>query len=123
MLAEDTARTREKYLSTSRGEDSTEHRDNIYHSLVLRGKLKSSVQWITKRDNGGVIQPENTCPKTGQTVLDVLRSNHPKVCQPPAQSLEAYRGKPLAMVPLDITYMTVATVARRLLGSAGLGGV
>ena len=39
MLVEDTARTCEKYLSTSRGEDPPEHRANIYHSLVLGEKL------------------------------------------------------------------------------------
>ena len=41
----------------------------------------------------------------------------------PPQSLEAYGGKPLAMLPLDITDATVATVARRLAGSSGTGGV
>ena len=36
-----------------------------------------------------------------------------------AHRLEAYRGKPLAMVPICIIYVMVATVARILLGLAG----
>ena len=39
------------------------------------------------------------------------------------RSLEAYIGKTLEMVPVDIAYTTVAIVVRKLLGSAGPGGV
>ena len=39
-----------------------------------------------------------------------------------ASSLEAYRGKPLALVPVVITNEMVDTVTRRLLGAAGAGG-
>ena len=123
MLMEDTARTCAQYLSTSRGEDSLEHRAKIYHSLVLWGKLQSAVCCITEREKRGVIQPEDTFTKKGQPVLEVLRSNHPKAFLPTAQSLEADGGKPLEMVPVDITDVTVVTVLRQLLGSENSGGV
>ena len=64
MLAEYTARTCAQYLSTSRGEDTLEHRAKIFHSLVIRGKLRSSVRWITNRDKCGVFQPGDIFPKT-----------------------------------------------------------
>ena len=70
-----------------------------------------------------MFHPEDRCPKTGQPVSEVLRSKHPEALPPTARSLEAYGGKPLAMVPVDITDMTVATVPRRLSGSAGTVGV
>ena len=43
ILVENTARNCMQYLSTSKGEDSLAHRAKIYHRLVLRGKLQSSV--------------------------------------------------------------------------------
>ena len=56
MLAEDTAQTCTQYLSTSMGEDTSEHREKIFYSLVIRDKLRSSVQWITNREKSGVLQ-------------------------------------------------------------------
>ena len=38
ILAEDTARTCTQYLSNRRGEDTTDHQTNVFHSPVLRGK-------------------------------------------------------------------------------------
>ena len=123
MLAEDTMCTSAPYLSTSRGEDYPEHWAKIYHILVLWGNLRSAVIWITDREKGGEFQLGDTCLKTGQTVLEVIRPNHPKAYPLTASILESYGGKPTAMVPMDITDTTVATVARRLLGSAGPWGV
>ena len=59
-----------------------------------------------------MFQPEDTCPKTGQPVLEVLHLKHPEVCPETEKSMKAYRGKPLAMVPVDIMDVTVATVAQ-----------
>ena len=76
-----------------------------------------------EREKSGVFQLEDTFPKTGQTVLEVLHSKHPEACPLTSRSQEAYGGKPPAMVPEDITDVTVATVTRKLLGSAGKEGV
>ena len=70
-----------------------------------------------------MFQPGDTFPKTGQPVLEVLRSKHPHPTPPTGRSLDDYRGKPLAMVTEDITYVIVATVARQLLVSVEPGGV
>ena len=70
-----------------------------------------------------MLQLEDTCLKTCQPVLEVLRSKNPDTCTPTADSLEAYGGKPPEMVPVDITDMKLETVARRRLGSAGPGEV
>ena len=89
---------------------------------MLRGELQSAVRWITERKKGGVPHPEDTCPKIGQTVLDVLRSNKTEAHPTTAQSLEAYSRKPLAMVSVYITDTKVATVAQQLSWSAGQEG-
>ena len=47
--AEDMACNCAQYLSTTRGEDTVEHRAKIFHIPVLRGKLQSAVRWITDR--------------------------------------------------------------------------
>ena len=78
---------------------------------------------ISEFFEGGVLRPEKTCPKTVQPVLDVLRSKHPEALPPTPQIMEAYRGKPPAMVTVYITNKTVATVAQLLLVSERPGGV
>ena len=70
-----------------------------------------------------MFQLEDTGLKTDQPVLEVLRSKNPEACTLTAGSLEAYGGKPLAMVPVDITDMKLETVARLQSGSAGPGEV
>ena len=39
----------EEYLTSARREETAEHQDQTYHSLVLHGKLRSAVRWITER--------------------------------------------------------------------------
>ena len=90
---------------------------------MLQGKLRLEVWWIIEREKGGVIHPDDMCPNTGHPVLYVLRSKHPEALPLPEQSLETYGGNPLEMVPVDITDLTVAKVARQMLGSSGPGGV
>ena len=70
-----------------------------------------------------MLHPEDTFSNTGQPVLDFLRSNHPEARLTSAQIMEAYRGKPPAMVMVDITDATVDKVVQRLSFSEGPGGV
>ena len=53
MLLEDTLRTRGQYLIAAHREESEEHRGQNFHSLVLRGKLRTAVRWIMERETGG----------------------------------------------------------------------
>ena len=72
MLVGDTLRSYEECLTVARREETAEHRAQTYHSLVLRGKLRSAVRWITERETGGVLHPRDRCKKTGGRVLEVL---------------------------------------------------
>ena len=62
-LAEDTARTCEKYLTANRWEESVKHRAKILQSLVLLGNLCSAVWCMICREKGGVFQPGDIYPK------------------------------------------------------------
>ena len=122
MLVWDTLRSCEDYLTAARREETAEHRAHIYHSLVIRGKLRSAVRWITERETGGVLQPGGRCEKTGDRVLKVLRAKHPEARPPTAASLTPYTGGPPEITPVEITNDTVTAVARRLSGGAGPRG-
>ena len=69
MLVEETLRACEEYHTVAQREATLEHRAQTYHSLVLRGKLRTLVRWITERETGGVIQPSDRCMKTGVRVF------------------------------------------------------
>ena len=77
MLVGDTLRSCEEYLTASWRKETVDHRSQTYHNLVLCGKLRLAVRWITERETGGVLQPGERCDKTGDRVLEVLRDKHP----------------------------------------------
>ena len=110
------------HLTAARREETAEHRVQTYHSLVLRGKLRSAVRWITERELGGVLQPGERCEKTGDQVLEVLRAKHLEARTPTAACLESYTGRPPEFTPVDITDYTVTVVAGRLSGGTRPGG-
>ena len=114
MLVEDTLQACEEYLTVSRREETAEHRSQTYHRLVLRGKLRTEVRWITKHETGGVLHPGYRCTKTGYQVMEVLRAKHPEARTPTAASLDSYPKRPPELTPVDITDDTVTVVAERL---------
>ena len=123
MLVEDTMRSCEEYLTVARREETAEHRAQTYHSLVLRRKLQTVLLWITEMEMGGVLQPGDRCKKTGDQVMEVLRTKHPEARTPTAAILDSYMGRPPELTLVDITEDTLTTVAGRLSGGARLGGV
>ena len=92
MLAEDTMRSCKEYLNVTQREETAENRSQTYHSLVIRGKLRTAVQWITERETGGVLHPGDRCTKTGDRVMEVLRTKHPEAWTPTAASLDSYHN-------------------------------
>ena len=59
----------------------------------------------------GVLQPDDHCTKTGERVMEVLRTKHPDARPTSAASLDAYTDNPTEMVPVDITDDVVSEVA------------
>ena len=122
MLVEDTLQPCGEYLAVAQREETADHRAETYHSLVLRGKLRTVVRWITEQETGGVLQPGDRCTKTGDRVMEVLRAKNPEAWTPTAEILDSYPDRPLELTPADITQDTVTAVAGRLSVGAGPGG-
>ena len=122
MLMEDTLRICVQYLTAVRREEYEENRAQTFQSLVLQGKLQTTVRWITKRDTGGILQPAERCKKTGERVMEVLRTKHPEARPPTAASLDSYPDLPPELALVDITDDTVTAVAGRISGEAEPGG-
>ena len=118
MLVGDTLRSCEEYLTAAQREETADHRAQTYHSLVIRGKLRSVVRWITEKVTGGVLQPKDKCEKTGDRVLEVLRAKHPEARMPTSACLGSYTGSSPELTPVEITDDTVTAVAGRLSGGA-----
>jgi hypothetical protein len=59
--------------------------------------------------------------KTNETVVDVLKSNHPEARIPDSSSLPSYTTTP-DYVDLDILEDAIEGIGRHLSGTVGLGG-
>ncbi len=121
LIVQDTQRTATAQLTKMQGKETEEQRGKTFSRLVLQGKLRSAVRYLTERDGGEIMLPDEIDAKTGDTVLDVLQSKHPDMRVPDIALMEEYDTLP-DFVELDITADTVEKVARRLSGSAGPGG-
>jgi hypothetical protein len=125
-LCDDTeAEVRSRTASPRPSDDESQAR--AFHARVLSGRLRSAVRNITNREGGGVLNPDDNCTKAGRPVLEILREKHPELREPPAVgektgAFEPYDSVPTA-VPVVITADVVETVAGKLSGAAGPGGV
>ena len=122
MLVEDTLQVCGEYLTVARREETANHRAQTYHSLVLRGKLRTAMRWITEQETGGVLKPGDRCTKPGDRVMEMLHAKHPDDRKLTTASLDSYPDRPLELTPVDITDDMVTAVAGRLSVGAGPGG-
>jgi hypothetical protein len=80
------------------------------------------MRYITNQEEkGDIMLPDNINKKTGDSVIDVLKSKHPDARIPTISSLPGYTTIP-DYVDLDISEDAVKAIARCLCGTAGLGG-
>jgi hypothetical protein len=111
----------EAYLSHKQGTTTPEQRTKTFHQKVLRGNLRGAVRYITEREKGGILYPDDIDEKSGDTIQSVLESKHPDARTPGVDALTGYPFLP-DLVDLDITEDTIEVAARCLSGGAGLGG-
>jgi hypothetical protein len=94
----------------------------MQNQKMLRGDVRGAVRYLTDREEGGVlIVPNNTDKKSGDSVAEALQSKNPDARIADVSQLPSYIETP-DFVDLDITDEIVKKVARRLSGSAGVGG-
>ena len=89
--------------------------------LVMQGKLRSAVRFVTERDQGRILEGDDIDVKSGLPVREVLASKHPPAVSPPIEELEPYEVVPV-MPSLDITVDVVEKIAKKMSGAAGPGG-
>ena len=122
MLVQNTERTMSEYLDSKQSSaPDPAQRAKIFHAKMLRGDIRGAIRYLTESEKGSILQPSDTDAKSGESVGDVLRSKHPAARVPDVDLLHSYPETP-AFVDVDITADVVESVARRLTGSAGLGG-
>lgn len=51
-----------------------------FNNLLVAGKIREAVRFLTERDQGGILLPTDACTKTGRPVEEVLREKHPPPC-------------------------------------------
>jgi hypothetical protein len=79
------------------------------------------VRYLTEREKGGILYPDEIDEKSGNTVQSILESKPPDAR---ILGVDALTGCPFLpnFEDLDITKDTIKVTARRLSGGAGLGG-
>ena len=122
LLYEMTLRDLQACLSKSRGTTTPEQRAKTFHAKVLRGNVRSAVRFITEREKGGVLYPDDMDEKSGKPVSDALLEKHPDPRRVDPANLPKYNSTP-CLIPNVISEDTVLEVANKLSGGAGLGGV
>jgi hypothetical protein len=122
MLVQDTENMLERMLTKKQGMTTPEQRPKTFHQKVLKGDLHGAVRYITDREMGGVLLPDDKCSKTGLPVSDVLDSKHPMTRVPDANALLHYQELP-EFIEVDVTEDSVEDTAHKLSGGAVLGGV
>ena len=125
MLVQDTVWTSIGLMDDTRRGQTEAQIGKTFTRMVLQGKTQQAVCFATERGQGGALAPQDKVASkdgTESTVLEVLTSKHPEAVHPKEEDLEEYSLVP-EMVTLDITADTVMTVATKLSGAAGPGGI
>ena len=98
------------------------HSIRVFTRLILCGKLREAVRWITGRASGGVLDVNAVDAKSGMTVLECLKEKHPEPSQIDEKAFLAYDVLP-PLIEIDITASHVEQAAHSLRSGAGPSGV
>jgi hypothetical protein len=60
----------------------------------MRGHLQSVVNFITDRESGGILYPDEIDEKSGHHVSRVLQEKHPKMREPGPAAMPSYESTP-----------------------------
>lgn len=117
-------------VSKSKYGDTEEELDSIgrrFNTMFLSGKVRGAVRFATDREAGGPLDPEGKDSKTGEKVIEVLRSKHPQIRIPNLEDAEVkcFEGYPHTpcSVPHAFDEESIAKIAGKLHGSAGPAGI
>ncbi len=122
-LATDTITEAYQYHESKSPNLEMDEKLQIFNQLVYHGKLQETLRFLTnKHTENTILQPDDVDPKTGKSVLEVLKSKHPSLrIQDITQDkykLDKYNFVPQPL-DLHITENDVKLMAPQLHGSGG----
>ena len=101
------------------------HTATVFTRLMLQGKVKAAVRWLSDNTKGKVLRPDDKIPvklTDGSTahssVADVLRIKHPDSQVPPHSALLSCDSLP-AFEDIEVTGNVIQRAASVIQGSAG----
>ena len=100
---------------------ASDHRSRIFHRKMMEGNIRSAMRWLTDRDTSGLIHPYDIDDHHGVSVDHSLWDLHSPMEIPRVKDLLKFSMMP-ALGIVDITESTIATVASKLHGGAGIRG-
>ena len=122
-FVEDTLRVMESSLPKARGATTPKQRAKVFYTKVRARNLRTAVRYITDREGGGVLAPDEIDGKSGIDAL--LRDKHPAMRVPGEAVMHTYYcyDTTPSLIDLDITKDTVESFASKNSASAGLSGM
>ena len=109
-------------------DDDESHLVSVFTKLMLQGKVRAAVRWISEHSKGNVLLPSDQTEIQGPqgdiikvSVLEALKMKHPDSKIPPNSAILKYDTLPL-FEDVEITGGHIQYVASKIQGSAGPGG-
>ena len=113
------------YLGKAHNNQTEAERHKTLSNLVLKRKLRKSVQFVRDKEKVGVFQPywlsEYHIDTINEIVALVLGGKTSERNIPSYAKLETYEKMPI-FIPVAITEEAVELVPRKISGVSGLGG-
>eukprot|EP00957_Ditylum_brightwellii_P012013 906307-Ditylum_brightwellii.AAC.1 len=106
QLVEDTVATARRQMPANQHQESDAHVTKTFVNMLFQGKLRQAVRWLTGREKGGSLSPNDRCTKSGEVVSEVLRSKHPEPVEPQEEALQAFPHVP-AFMDVNVTASVV----------------
>ena len=101
-----------------------DHVERVFTRLMLQGKIRAAVRWLTERSKGSVLNPNDkvivSVECTNESV-SVVEAKHPNSHPPHSSTLLISDNLP-HFEDVEVTGTHIGLIARRIQSSVGIGG-
>ena len=128
VLLQEACRCDKALWNRVRRPNDDSHVDRVFSRLMMQGKIRAAVRWITERSSNGLLAPTDKIivndgdgTATSMSVLDVLKSKHPN--PHPLHTFSLLNVDELPhLEDIEITGAIIHKVIFGIQGGAGPGG-